>query len=75
MRSSSLPLTLRSTTTSSSAVIVSRPVSTELLVIAPDRPPAELPHALIRGLLRDVDRCHSEQNGIAVLVEPTEEPR
>jgi putative transposase len=38
--SNSSPLTLRSTTTSSSAVIASRPVSTELLLIAPSSPGA-----------------------------------
>jgi hypothetical protein len=41
-----------------------------LVVIAPDRPLAELPHALHDGLHRDVDRCLSEQHGIAVIVTP-----
>jgi hypothetical protein len=41
-----------------------------LVVIAPDRPLAALPHALFDGLHRDVDRCLADQHGIAVIVTP-----
>jgi hypothetical protein len=41
-----------------------------LVIIAPERPLADLPHALYEGLHRDLDRCLSEQHAIAALVEP-----
>jgi hypothetical protein len=41
-----------------------------LVIIAPARRLADLPHALYDGLHRDVDRCLAEQHGLAVLVDP-----
>ncbi|MEO6777622.1 MAG: hypothetical protein ABI467_32140 [Kofleriaceae bacterium] len=41
-----------------------------LVIIAPARPLADLPHALVDGLRRDVERCVTEQHGLAVIVEP-----
>lgn len=41
-----------------------------VVVIAVDRPLAELPHALYDGLHRDVDRCVAEHKGMAVIVAP-----
>jgi hypothetical protein len=41
----------------------------QLVIIAVDRPLADLPHALYEGLRRDVDRCWSEQHGLAVIVD------
>jgi hypothetical protein len=41
-----------------------------VVVFAPDKPLAELPHALYEGLHRDVDRCAAEQHGWAVIVAP-----
>lgn len=45
-----------------------------LVVIAPDTRLADLPHALFDGLHRDIDRCLSDQRGIAALVEPGAKP-
>jgi hypothetical protein len=45
-----------------------------LVVIAPDTRLADLPHALYDGLHRDIDRCMSDQHGIAALVEPGPKP-
>src|SRR5262249_49890108 len=42
-----------------------------LVIVAPDRPLADLPHALYEGLHRDLDRCLSDQRGIAALVDPS----
>ena len=42
----------------------------KLVIIAPERKLADLPHALFDGLRRDVDRCLTEQHGLAVVVEP-----
>jgi hypothetical protein len=41
-----------------------------LVIVAPERALADLPHALYEGLRRDVDRCMAEQRGLAVIVEP-----
>lgn len=41
----------------------------QLVIIAVDRAVADLPHALYEGLRRDVDRCLSEQRGLAVIVD------
>jgi hypothetical protein len=43
-----------------------------LVVIAPDARLADLPHALYDGLHRDIDRCLSDQRGIAALVDRSE---
>jgi hypothetical protein len=45
-------------------------LSRYLVIIAPVLPLADLPHALFAGLHRDVDRCATEQHGLAVLVDP-----
>lgn len=45
-----------------------------LVIIAPERALADLPHALYDGLHRDVDRCLAEQHGLAVLVDPEMKP-
>jgi hypothetical protein len=45
-----------------------------LVIVAPAQRLADLPHALYDGLHRDLDRCVSEQRGIAVLVEPGAKP-
>ena len=41
-----------------------------LVIIAPARRLADLPHALYEGLHRDIDRCLQDQHGLAVIVEP-----
>lgn len=41
-----------------------------LVIFAPDVRNADLPHALYEGLRRDVERCQTEQRGLAVVVEP-----
>jgi hypothetical protein len=45
-------------------------LANHLVIIAPDARGADLPHALYTGLRRDVERCQSEQRGLAVVVEP-----
>jgi hypothetical protein len=45
-----------------------------LVIVAPAQRLADLPHALYDGLHRDLDRCVSEQRGLAVLVEPEANP-
>ena len=45
-----------------------------LVIIAPERALADLPHALFDGLHRDVDRCLAEQRAIAALVDPIAPP-
>jgi len=45
-------------------------LSRYLVIMAPALPLEDLPHALYVGLHRDVDRCLSEQRGLAVLVDP-----
>jgi hypothetical protein len=42
-----------------------------LVIIAPETELADLPHALFEGLHHDVDRCLTDQRGIAVIVDPT----
>lgn len=41
-----------------------------LVILAPARPLADLPHALVEGLKNDLVRCAAEQQGTAVIVEP-----
>jgi hypothetical protein len=41
-----------------------------LVIIAPAKRLADLPHALYEGLHRDIDRCLQDQHGLAVIVEP-----
>ena len=41
-----------------------------LVIIAPVQKLSELPHALVDGLRQDVERCLTEQHGLAVIVEP-----
>ena len=41
-----------------------------LVIVAPAVPLADLPHALYRGLTRDLERCYAEQRGIATIVDP-----
>jgi len=41
-----------------------------LVIIAPAKRLADLPHALYEGLHRDVDRCLQDQHALAVIVEP-----
>ncbi len=45
-------------------------LSRYLVIIAPLRPVADLPHALHDGLFRDLDRCLADQRGLATLVDP-----
>jgi hypothetical protein len=42
-----------------------------LVILAPEKPLADLPHALVEGLRRDVERCLDDQQGLAVIVDPT----
>jgi hypothetical protein len=44
-----------------------------LVIIAPDQHPSDLPHALYEGLRRDIDRCLTDQQALAVLVDPSVE--
>src|SRR5262249_55026215 len=41
-----------------------------LVIVAPAAALGDLPHALFDGLHRDLDRCLSEQRGLAALVDP-----
>ena len=41
-----------------------------LVIIAPAAPLADLPHALYQGLHRDLDRCLTDQRGLATIVDP-----
>jgi hypothetical protein len=41
-----------------------------LVIIAPELPLADLQHALYEGLHRDLDRCLTEQHGLATLIDP-----
>jgi hypothetical protein len=41
-----------------------------LVIVAPDKHLADLPHALYEGLRRDIDRCLADQSALAVLVDP-----
>ena len=45
-------------------------LSRYLVIVAPARPLADLPHALHVGLHRDLDRCFAEQRGLATIVDP-----
>jgi hypothetical protein len=45
-----------------------------LVIIAPARALADLPHALFGGLHRDLDRCLTEQHALATLVDPAALP-
>jgi hypothetical protein len=49
-------------------------LSRYLVILAPAVALADLPHALFDGLHRDLDRCLSEQHGLAALVDPTALP-
>lgn len=44
-----------------------------LVIVAPERALVDLPHALFEGLHRDLERCLTEQRGLATLVDPTAE--
>lgn len=41
-----------------------------LIIIAPATALADLPHALHQGLHRDLDRCLTDQRGLATIVDP-----
>ena len=45
-------------------------LAADLVIIAPERPLDDLPHALYQGLYRDVERCQTDHHGLAVIVEP-----
>lgn len=45
-----------------------------LVIVAPAVALRDLPHGLLEGLHRDLDRCLSEQRGLAALVDPTTLP-
>jgi hypothetical protein len=45
-------------------------LSRYLVIIAPAVPLADLRHALFDGLHRDLDRCLTEQHGLAALIDP-----
>jgi hypothetical protein len=45
-------------------------LANRLVIVAPAQALADLPHALVDGLRRDVERCLTEQHGLAVIVEP-----
>jgi hypothetical protein len=45
-------------------------LSAYLVIVAPARALADLPHALHQGLHRDLDRCLADQQGIATIVDP-----
>lgn len=49
-------------------------LSRYLVILAPVLPLADLPHALFGGLHRDLDRCLTEQHGLAALVDPAALP-
>jgi len=49
-------------------------LSRYLVILAPALPLADLPHALFDGLHRDLDRCLTEQHGLAALVDPAAIP-
>jgi hypothetical protein len=44
-----------------------------LVILAPEKSLADLPHALVEGLRRDVEHCLFEQKGLAVIVDPSVE--
>jgi len=45
-------------------------LANRLVIVAPAQKLADLPHALVDGLRVDVERCLTEQHGLAVIVEP-----
>jgi hypothetical protein len=45
-------------------------LSRHLVIVAPARALADLPHALVEGLRRDLERCLAEQQGFATIVDP-----
>ncbi|MFN0246150.1 MAG: hypothetical protein ACKV2T_04535 [Kofleriaceae bacterium] len=45
-------------------------LSRYLVIVAPLRAVADLPHALHDGLFRDLDRCLADQRGLATIVDP-----
>jgi len=45
-------------------------LSRYLVIIVPANPFADLPQALLDGLHRDLDRCLTEQHGLAALIDP-----
>jgi hypothetical protein len=49
-------------------------LASALVIIAPERALADLPHALFEGLHHDIDRCLVEQHGLAVLIDPEVKP-
>jgi hypothetical protein len=49
-------------------------LSRYLVIIAPLRAVADLPHALHDGLFRDLDRCLADQRGLATIVDPMPSP-
>ena len=49
-------------------------LSRYLVILAPALPLVDLPHALFDGLHRDLDRCLTEQHGLAALVDPAALP-
>jgi hypothetical protein len=49
-------------------------LSRYLVILAPALALADLPHALFEGLHRDLDRCLTEQHGLAALVDPAALP-
>jgi hypothetical protein len=49
-------------------------LSRYLVILAPALPLADLPHALFDGLHRDLDRCLTEQHGLATLIDPAALP-
>ncbi|MEZ4402604.1 MAG: hypothetical protein R3B06_21450 [Kofleriaceae bacterium] len=51
-------------------VLTAPTLAGHVVVIAPEVPLAELPVALVRGLARDVNRCHREHDALAIIVEP-----
>jgi hypothetical protein len=49
-------------------------LSKYLVIVAPIRAVADLPHALHDGLFRDLDRCLADQRGLATIVDPAPTP-
>lgn len=45
-----------------------------LVIVAPSARLSDLPHALHRGLHRDLERCLADQRGIATIVDPEKTP-
>lgn len=49
-------------------------LSRYLVIVAPSRPVADMPHALHDGLFRDLERCLADQRGLGTIVDPTPTP-